>query len=302
MTEDKVDKRPFDPATRSRGLIASAAWAIVCLLVFVWWASHYQSLVERLGEWQFATFGGYFPSLTVVLVVTLLAAPVALLIAVERRRQLRAAERDGLVTPRDRVTVAVNAALRGVTFFRVVAAVAGLCTLGALLTLLGLPPTTGRPAVVTGREDSVVSAEGPARFAAGRTIGRVARLEENVGLARRVTYVAPVRPIGARTGPVRYFTQVERLAGPQPRFVPLRDGILTVEGAPRELVNLYRAAGETTVDRPALLARSAAHLRWRPIVLAVQLALVALLSFGAAALLRRQARRLQRTLRRDAQA
>ena len=302
MTEAVAEKRVFDPAVRSRGLIASALWAIVCLLMFVWWASHYRSLVERLGEWQFATFGLYFPSLTVVLIVALLAAPVALLIVLRRRRRLRLAERDGLLTSRDRVMVPINAALRGVIFFRIVALVAGFSALGALLALLGLPSTTGPTAVVTGGENPVGAVEGPARFAPGRTLGSVARLEENVGLARRVTYVAPVRPISARTGPVRFFTQVERLAGTEPRFAPLREGIMTADGAPRELVNLYRTVGIVTVDEPALLARDAAHLRWRPIVLGVQLALMALLSLGAAALLQRQARRLQRTLRNAAEA
>lgn len=295
MTNGAGEPIRIDAAARSRGLIASAALAIICMLLFLWWAAHYEALVEWLGEWQFATFGRYFPSLTVALAVGLLAMPVALLVAWFRRRRLQRAARQGLVSPQDRVLVAVNGALRGRIFFLVVAAFAAVWALGAVLTLLSAPKAEGPVVTITGSETAPI-AEGPARFAPGRTLGRVGRLEEFVGLAGRVTYVAPVRPVGARTGPVRFFTEVERLAGPVPRFVPLRQGVLEGRGLPGELVNLYRGDGLETVDRPFLLVRDAGWPRWRPIVLAVQLALVALIALAASLLLQRQARRLDRFL------
>ena len=294
MTDNILERRRIDAAARSRGLIASAVLAILAMLLFLWWAAHYSALVEWLGEWQFATFGRYFPSLTVALAVGLLVVPVALIVAYTRRRRLAQAARDGLVTPRDRVVVAVNGALRGRIFFFVVAAVAALWAVGAALTLLSLPGGGGAVVTITGSESAV--AEGPARYAPGRTLGRVGRLEEWAGIVRRVTYVSPVRPVGDRAGPVRFFTEVERLAGPVPRFTPIRQGVLEARGLPGELVNLYRGVGVTTVDRPFLLVRDAGWLRWRPIVLAVQLALVALVALVAAFLLQRQARRLDRFL------
>ena len=295
MTDSALEQRRVDAAARSRGLIASACLAVVCMLVLLWWAAHYEAVVESLGEWQFATFGRYFPSLTVALAVALVSVPVASFVAWQRRRRIALAAREGLVSPRDRVLVAVNGALRGRIFFLAVAAFAALWAIGAALTLLSLPGAQGTVATVTGAEGAAV-VEGPARFAPGRTLGRVGRLEEWAGVVRRVTYVAPVRPVSARTGPVRFFTEVERLAGPQPRFVPIREGILEARGLPGELVNLYRGDGVETVDRPFLLVRDADWLRWRPLVLGGQLALLALLALVAALMLQRQARRLDRFL------
>lgn len=292
---DKAVAPGVDSAQRSRGLIASAALALLVMLLFLWWASHYVSLVERLGEWQFDTFGRYFPSLTVVLAVAVLGLPLALLVAWRRNERRKQAARDGLMSPQDRVLIAINGALRGRIFFLVVAAFAAVWAIAALLSLLVLPTSEGAVATITGSEIKGIG-EGPARYAAGRTLDRVGRLEERVGLFHRVTYVAPVRPVGARTGPIRFFTEVDRLAGQQPRFSPIKQGILVDRGLPGELVNLYRGVGLPTNDRPFLLVRDLPWLRWRPLVLAGQLALLALGAFGASWLLRRQAGRLDRFL------
>ena len=295
MTDGARDQRRLDAAARSRGLLASAALAVVVMLLFLWWATWYESIVEWLGEWQFATFGRYFPSLTVALAVGLLGVPVALIVAWFRRRRRQQDEREGLVSQRDRVLVALNGALRGRIFFLVVAGFAAAWAISALFTLLTVPNAEGTVVTITGSETAPI-AEGPARFAPGRGLGRVGRFEEYVGIAGRTTYVAPVRPIGARKGPVQFFTEVERLAGPVPRFVAIRQGVLVRRGLPGELVNLYRGDSVETIDRPFLLVRDASWPRWRPIVLGVQLALVALIAVVASLLLRRQARRLDRFL------
>lgn len=295
MTNSATEEAHLDFAARSRGLIASAGLAFLVMLVMLWWATHYIAVSHWLGEWQFATFGRYFPSLTVALVVALVAAPLAAIVAWRRRRRIRTAEREGRLMPRERVLVALNGALRGRIFFLFVAGFAAIWAIGAALSLLTLPPTEGRVATVSAAERMPV-VEGPARYAPDPSLGRVGRLIERVGFVERVTYVAPVQPGGAAGPSVRFFTEMERLAGPQPRFTPIRQGIIVARGLPGELVELYQNDGLRLVDRPYLLVRDADWLRWRPIVLAVQLALLALVALIAAWLLQRQARRLDRFL------
>ena len=292
-----ADEVVFDPRARSRGLLSTAFWAIVCLLAFTWWASRYSSLVEWLGEWQFTHLGEYYPSLTVVLCVALLATPVLAIVLLRRRERRRRAERVAPIVGAERAEIAINAAERGRIFFLAVTGVALLCALWALLSLLSLPPSEG-PLVTIDRANAETVRPGPARFAATRSLGPVALLRENVGFVQRVMYVAPVTLGSDTSGSVRFFTEVDRLAAPTPRFSSIRKGVLEANGLPGELINLYRGAGVQAADRPYLLVADAARLRWRPLVLAAQLALLAIVAAIAALLLRRQARRLRRRIDR----
>lgn len=282
-------------ARPSRGLRGTSIWLIVCLLVLLWWAGTYSSLVEVLAEWQFVYLGRYYPSLTVSLAVLILTLPIAAVVGWQRRRRR---ERLGdAADPRLMMARAIRSAERTQLFFAGLAVVATLIALCALISMLWLPSDNGSVRTVAGVEGSV-QPQGAAAYARPFRIGRVARIEENVGLARRVMYVAPVY-LGREHGDDSFLTTVEPSLRPPLRFAPIKSGVLIERGLPRELTNLYRAAGITVPDRSYLLMRDNAAVRWRSLVLSIQIGLLALLTVVVALLFRRQSRRLRRLLAED---
>ena len=277
----------------SRGLIGASAWIVVVLLLLLWWAIGYRSLVEWLAEWEFATFGRYYASLTVAIVVLLLGLPVAALVGwFRRRRRLRGDAKLGETDAGVLLARATVSAGRSATFFFALATLSGLGAAGVFISMLWLPSDAGRARVVGSVADAA-QGQGPAAFVRPVRIGRVARIEENVGLVQRVMYVAPVRLAG-QPDDLTLLTTVDATSLEPPRFVPIRTGVLVRQGLPGELVNLYRGAGIPVPDRSYLLMRDGATVRWRPLVLGVQVALLSLISVIAALLFRRQAGRLKR--------
>lgn len=280
----------------SRGLRATSVWLIVCLLLLLWWAIRYRSLVEMLAEWQFSLLGRYYPSLTVSAVVLILALPIAMIVGGYRRRRRRRfdAAASSPATPEVLIARAIRSAQRGRLFFSGIAVVTALVAVVVLLRMLSLPSDSGAVRTVVGVAGSV-QPEGAAAFARPLRIGRVARIEENVGLARRVMYIAPVY-LPRREDGDAFLTIVEPSSTPPLRFTPIASGVLVEGGLPREVTNLYRAAGITVPERSYLLMRDGAMVRWRSLVLGVQTALLALVAAGIALLLGRQARRLRRVM------
>lgn len=128
-----------------------------------------------------------------MVVVLLLTAPIAAFIVWRRRRARRRVEEEaGLVDPVAWLRDAIATTARSHAFFLAVAIVAGLVALGVALSILALPCGDGPVRTIVGTANPVQS-DGAARFAPGFATARVARIEENVGLAQRVMYVAPVR-------------------------------------------------------------------------------------------------------------
>jgi hypothetical protein len=295
---------PPDPAAAigdqsvqpSRGLRATSVWLIVCLLILLWWTIGYRSLVEMLAEWQFAHLGRYYPSLTVSAVVLVLALPIALLVgAYRRRRRLRFdTSLPSAATPEILVARAIRSAERSRLFFAAVAIVSALVAAGVFIHMLSLPSDSGPVRTVVGVAGSV-QPEGAAAYARPLRIGRVARIEENVGLARRVMYIAPVfLPHGQDGG--AFLTVVEPDPTPPLRFTPIASGVLVERGLPREVTNLYRAAAIAIPERSYLLMRDGAMVRWRSLVLGIQTALLALAGAAVSLLFGRQARRLRQVI------
>lgn len=282
-----------DSEKRSRGLIGTSVWIVACLLVLLWWASGYRSVVEWLAEWQFGFFGRYYPSLTVALLVLLLGLPIAALVGWARHRHRRRVDQAlGAENPQLLLTRATASARRGVAFFGGLAILTGIVALGVFGSMLWLPASQGPVRLITSAGEAV-SSQGPARFARPLALDRVARIEENVGLAQRVTYVAPVR-LPNQPEDLTLLTTVDATSLEPRRFAAIKEGVLVRQGLPKELTNLYRGAGIAIPDRPYLLMRDGWAVRWRPLVLGVQVALLAVLSAGVALLFRRQARRLRR--------
>lgn len=281
-----------DSEKHSRGLIGTSVWIVVCLLVLIWWASGYRSVVEWLAEWQFDFFGRYYPSLTVALLVLLLGLPIAGAVGYARRRHRRRLDKALGENPQVLLTRVIVSARRGVLFFGGLAILTAVVALVVFVSMLWLPPTSGPVRLITTSGQAATS-QGPARFARPLRMDRVARIEENVGLAQRVTYVAPVA-LPNQPQDLTLLTTVDATSLEPRRFAAIKEGVLVRQGLPKELTNLYRGAGIAVPDRPYLLMRDGAAVRWRPLVLGVQVALLSLLSAIVALLFRRQARRLRK--------
>ena len=91
----------------------------------------YAGIVHRLGEWQFGGLDIYFPGLTVLALLTLVAVPVLLIVLAVRRRRDRKRARDEAgadvvptIEERYRKTIATTAAIiKGLTVLATVGAV-----------------------------------------------------------------------------------------------------------------------------------------------------------------------------------
>jgi hypothetical protein len=269
MTTERAGSR-----RRVRPQHVIAAWAIFIALLLLWQVIAYRGLMALAAEWEFDTFGRYYPALTYVALVVLFASPLLWLL-----RDPHAADRTA----------------PGGAFIRVLSGIAIASAAGSLIAALVMamqPDAAGAARRVTiGSAASLAPAEG-ATVLVGDVVGdRVAGLSENLFVARRSFRFVPMRAPGSRDGAIRYFAEIDddnTIAAAQ-REGSLT-GILKRAALPGELVHLFRYAGfEVAPDYQVLFARRDS-LQWPHRVLAAELLLVALLcGVGALGLhLRRQ--------------
>lgn len=275
-----IEKR----GTTRRWRIASV-WLVLCLCALLWAAAHYGGWIGAAGEWQFGRFGSYFPTLTVVVLLLLLGVPA--LLAASRRERASAA-----ATPIARTGAAVR---RWRRLFGVVAVAGIALTVAVLLSLLTLPGgrADAPPIALT---SAAVPGEGLAVLRGAWSAGRVARLDEDYVFARRTLFVAPVRFEGAPGGPATLLTTL--LPDDRGRLRPIARGVLVPRGLPVELRLLYARAGVRVAGDARLLLPDDAAVRWRSLVLAVQVALLALVAGIGWAVLRQQERRIAAAMAR----
>ncbi len=276
MTTGRADGGATPLWRRIRPRHVIAGWAVFVALLLLWQVVAYRGLMALAAEWEFDTFGRYYPALTYVALVVLLASPLLWLL---RGR-------------------AADAGTPGLDFIRVLAAIASASAVGSILaalTMAAQPDQAGAAARVTiGSAASLAPAEG-ATVLVGDVVGdRVAGLSENLFVARRSFRFVPVRAPGVRDGAIRFFAEVaaDNTVAAAQREGALT-GILKRDALPGELVRLFRYAGfEVAADYHVLFARRDS-LQWPYRVLAVELLLVALLSgIGALGLhLRRERQR-----------
>lgn len=261
----------------------------LAVLLLAFWAVSYTTIVNWLGELQFAYLGEYFPLLTAMVLFVLIALPlVAGLLLIGRRR--RASQAPAAVDPVvDQRRAMIRLRRTGAHFRRFFGWLALFLAGGVAVTGLAitqLPDAVG-PQMVIGSPQAVIG-EGSARITAGST-GRVARLDEDFFLARRRTYVAPVL-YGDWQQPVRLMTTVLRDGN---RFTPVTSGILVRQGMPRELIELYRQVGVEIEDTPYLLMRDESQVGWRPWMVLWQFIILGVLATLGWLVLRRQDKRLK---------
>lgn len=254
----------------------ATVWMAAAGCLLLWWAAHYSSLIEDLGEWQFGRFGSYRPSLTMAVLLSILAVPVGIALWRRARRAARL-ERDRLVSDGlDPAAAALRRARAGAVrarlFAGAIAIIAAVLAIGVALSIAYLPTAGGDPSAI--RAGATLK-EGPAHLEGRYRLGRVARLHEDVVFNSRTTFVAPVR-LGGAVGPTRVVLTV--LRRPDGGFSPITSGVLVRKGTPRELRNLYAAVGVPIAEDGYLLMRDDDQVRWRSWALAGQLAIVALLA------------------------
>lgn len=275
-----------DYAWRTLGL-----WSLIACVILVWWMALYTGWLEPLGEWQFARFGRFYPTLTILTVAALAIVPIGLVIRA-RHGHLRRRRRKAIASPGEAARLGVDHALRsGRRAERLFAAI-GVCALVlALLAFIApfLTPPAGGPVVGIEADSPEPLRAGPARLAGAYRLGPVGRFEERFLFIRHTVYVAPVFPVGG--GDARLLTVVEpRLAGPG--FRPISQGVIVPRGLPRELELLYRNAQVPLAERLALLMRDEAQRVWRYRTLAGEALAVALLAGLFLLAFRRHRRRL----------
>ena len=271
--------------------VVLGGWSMLCLAVFLWWATAYRSLVAWFGEWQFDWLGRYFPSVTITIAVLVLTVPLAGLGWLVRWRWRRNGADMAAGGGADPLDGAILSARRARLFFGVLSGALALAALLAYFAAGDLPDDKGAVRVVALSGAGPV-VEGHARFATVGRYGRIARLDENVGFAARTMFIAPVYATGSRER-ARFF--VEMLpASKSANFVPLHSGVLVRHGLPPELSALYRRIGVPIADDSYMLMRDGERPRWRLMALAVQGAIIALIALLISEFFRRQINRLRK--------
>ncbi|MFS0771929.1 hypothetical protein [Sphingomonas sp. 1P08PE] len=262
---------------------ALGAWGILVCLFLLWQTLTYRGLMALAAEWQFNTFGRYYPSLTYVLLATLIASPVLWLL----RRP-----------PVDRADT-VSAMLPGLIFIRTIVGIGAGCLLVCLVVLIAmasLPGDTGpiERIVLGSRTATAVPRTGPTILVGTVVRDRTAGLNQELLVARRTMRFAPMLTPGASPQSVRFFVEIgpdENAATLRPDG--LREGILRRDGLPGELEKLFRYAGYDLTRPYYTLFATRAGLQWPYRVAAIQLAGVALVCLIAAGLLHLRRERLR---------
>lgn len=275
-------------ARRVRTLLLG--WAAVVALFLLWQTLTYRGLMALAAEWQFNTFGRYYPSLTYILMAVLIGSPALWLL--QRRRS-------------DAATPVDVAALPGVLFIRGMLG-AGLGCLATCLVVLavmaGLPSDTGpvERIVLGPRAAASAPRTGPTVLTGTVVRERTAGLNQDLLVARRTVRFAPMLAPDATDRAVRFFVEI----GPNENAATLRadgarEGILRRGGLPGELEKLFSYAGSDATSPYYTLFASRAGLQWPYKVAATQLALLALVCLIAAGLLHLRRERLRRRLLAD---
>lgn len=286
VTADKVDR----PMWRTRGLIILA----ICLIVFAVLAGQlvtYTDLVGRLGEWQFARFGRYFPALTVLLPIVL---GVIIWTAVAKILRMIAERRNGARAALGKRRILLIDATR---LLFILAAVAGLLTLAVFTHYLQLPGNDGKLQVVSFKTASAQDLrEGPVKLIDAPGIGPVSRYADGLIFTQRTSFFVPVGSVlmpsesgSASARSFNLFVEIEPPAGDisddaLTRLASVKStehrGLLRAGALPAEIVAMYRGAGYPVETRSAVLFLSSASANYR-----VLLYMCETLAFGLIALL-----------------
>lgn len=257
--------------TRDRRQIMTGGmilWGAAVSLFFLWQVVQYNGVMALLAEWQFNSFGHYYPSLTYLALVALLASPGLLLFL--RVRQRDSEQRMAAATLRS-----------AIVFRRVVLGLAAACTLAAiatLLLLLTLPRSGGTSNSIDLSQPLIaLPSEGPTTITGAILYDRTAAFEENMLVAGRTLRFAPIVSPQSASLDLQFFVELPAEAAPQIGATSSMRGVLRRNALPGEIVQLFRYAGYRVEPPHYVLFASEAAMRWPYYKVAGELGLVALL-------------------------
>ncbi len=243
-------------------------WTGLVSLFFLWQIVQYQGVMAQFAEWQFYSFGHYYPSVTYLAIVVVLASPGLLLFLRVRHRESeqRLAE----------------ATLRSAIIFRrVVLGVAAACLVAAiatLLLLLTLPRAGGtQTRIDLSHPLLTLPHEGATTITGAVLYDRTAAFEEDLVVARRTLRFAPIVSPQSSSLDLQFFVELPSEAVAQSGATSSVSGVLRRNGLPGEIVQLFRYAGYRVEPPQYVVFASEATMRWPYFKVAGELGLVALL-------------------------
>ena len=246
-------------------------WLAVAGLFLLWQTLTYRGLSALAAEWQFNEFGFYHPALTFLVLLLILAAPLAFL------RLLPSARRQEVVEAPSRLGYAIGTTSRLLkTLFG-----AALCVVVAALVVaafvLFLPRADGPVHQVDAGADTGQPFVGPVELRGRVLYDKTSVFNEDFLLGRRVSRFAPVVGEGTDQTSLRFFVELPSAApATQPRSTAVHTGILRQGGLPGELIQLYRYAGFRVEPGYYVLFASEASMRHTYFTTAVELLVLAL--------------------------
>ncbi|MBO9714526.1 hypothetical protein [Sphingomonas sp.] len=262
-------------------------WLAVSIGYFLWHTIRYTGIMGQLGEREFMQISIYYPTLTYMILVLLSLLPLLLLILAIR-----------LIFYRKRIALAGE---------RIVASNARLAALFSALSLFGLVgavvtlgmmfqhPTDG-PTHTIDVGKNATPVEGPAVITGVIDYARAARLKDEILVAHREIYIAPIVARGGQEETLRYFVEVPS-PGTNGAPVPSKaTGVLAARALPREIAQLYANSGSNVAVNNYMLFSSGDSLRWRYWAVAAQFAIFGLISLLFAVLQFRHNQKLKSEL------
>jgi hypothetical protein len=243
-------------------------WAAVVALFFLWEIVQYHGAMALLAEWQFNTFGHYYPSVTYLALVAALASPGLLLFMRVRRR--------------DSEQRLAAATLRSATVFRrIVLGIGVACLLAAFATLLlalALPTSAGGPRRIDlGQPIVALPEEGATMIDGAILYDRTTAFNEDLVIARRNLRFAPIVPPRSATSDLQFFVELPSASAPQAAGAGSMTGVLKKNALPGEILQLYRYAGYRVEPPYFVLFASEEAMRWPYFKVASELGIIALL-------------------------
>lgn len=254
--------------------IVSALWLAMLAGMFVWQATQYQGVVGLLAEWQYRVLDHYYPGITIAGLGLFFSLPLILMLLILWRRWRRKNEEVG-----DPVAHMLNASTRLRRWCNALSVFAAAAA-ALVLVLAYFLPKEGMPVhlIDVRAAQSPKIPEGSATVIGPVDMDALVRFDDTALLFHRRLYFAPIRyRVNGEALPARFFVQVEERADLPRHFVPLVSGVLAQSALPGDVAQLYRNIRYPVSERPYLLYKDGATLRWRYYMLASQIALVALL-------------------------
>ena len=273
---------------------------IVIALFLLWQIVHYEGLINRLGEWQFSRIGEFFPAITLALIVVIIGALLALILkALYSRRKKSDKDIVDSDVPDEEFAedgTYILRRLRGAArAFFTFAGVALILTFIAATDVLGLTgkDTEVRTFTLTQSTPSEWP-EGPAHLEGVTSGGPIGRLTQSMFFFRRTYYYLPVE---SRKGGIDLVVELTPSEAQNHTIESNRTGYLRQDGFPQEIAEMYRNANHPVASSVTILYLDAASARWRPLMLALSLAIATILLSIIGLLFRRAGRRAEKELK-----